>query len=83
MSAVFEFPPNESLMMRVSFESRKGTNLMFSANALITIPRHVNERLIFWASFSTFPSALVFDIFSEPAKSIRNSLLTFACAVYE
>jgi hypothetical protein len=26
---------------------------------------------------------LVFDIFSEPAKSIRNSLLTFACAVYE
>ena len=43
----------------------------------MTLPKFVKLRLIFLASSRTLPSAPVFDIFSDPAKSIRKSLLVF------
>lgn len=41
----------------------------------MTLPRLVRLRLIFLASSRTLPSAPVFEIFSDPARSIRKSLL--------
>jgi hypothetical protein len=52
--------------------SRKGTNVSLAdVRALIHRPRVVRERLIFYASFSAYPVAWVFAIFSDPAKSTK------------
>ena len=48
--------------------------VFLSVNALITIPSVVNDLLIILASSSNVPSAPVFDIFSEPARSTKYSL---------
>lgn len=77
---VLEFPPKESFNIFVSLESRYGTWPYFFPlyeSALITFPKLVRLKFIFFASSKTFPSAPVFDIFSDPAKSIKNSLLVF------
>jgi len=76
---VLEFPPSESFNILVSLESLYGTWLFYplSESALMTLPKFVKLRLIFLASSRTLPSAPVFDIFSDPAKSIRKSLLVF------
>lgn len=75
---VLEFPPSDSLSKRVNLEFLYGTwpcPPRLSDKALITVPKLVKLRLIFLASYSTFPSAPVFDIFSLPARSMRKSLL--------
>lgn len=41
----------------------------------MTLPKEDKLRLIFIASLRTVPSAPVFDIFYEPARSMRNNLL--------
>ena len=76
-------PPNESFIIRVSFESRYGTCEWFYDRLLITIPKLVNERFIFLACYKTLPYAPVFDTF-YPARSIKNDdLLIFAWKIYK
>lgn len=41
----------------------------------MTLPKFVSDKLIFFASYKTFPSAPVFDTFYDPARSIKYSLL--------
>ncbi len=44
MRVVFELPPRDSLRMKVSFESRKGTWPLFCfVNALIQFPRALSD----------------------------------------
>lgn len=76
---VFELPPRESRRIRVNLELRYGTCPcpFLSERAFITVPRFVRLRLIFFAYYKTFPSAPVLDIFYDPAKSIKKSLLVF------
>ena len=51
MSAVLEFPPRESLKIRVSFESLKGTcYYLESVKAWMQLPKAAKEKLIFLAS---------------------------------
>lgn len=49
-----------------------------SVSALMTFPSVVRLRFIFLASLRICPSAPVFDIFSEPAKSTKKSFPVFA-----
>ena len=73
--SVFELPPSDSDSILVSFDSLYGICYTFlSVRATMTLPSVVKLLLIFLASSKTCPYAPVFDIFSEPAKSTRNSL---------
>lgn len=66
-----------SFKTKVSLLSLKGINLPplelleFSAKALITDPKTVRDLLIFLASFSLSPEALVLFYLSEPARSTK------------
>ena len=69
---VFELPPRDSLSIRVSFDSRYGIcEIFLSVKALITLPNVVRDWLILFASSRVYPSAPVFAILSEPAKSTK------------
>ena len=58
---VFEFPPNDSDNILVSFDSLYGTWVAFlSVKATITFPRVVRLLLIFFASSKVYPTAPVF-----------------------
>ncbi len=76
---VLEFPPKLSLSRHVSLESLYGiwTFGLSLARALITIPRVVKDLLIFPASFSRSPVAIVIFCLSEPARSTKCSLGVF------
>mmetsp|Transcript_33958 Transcript_33958/g.46579 ORF Transcript_33958/g.46579 Transcript_33958/m.46579 type:complete len:213 (-) Transcript_33958:264-902(-) len=82
---VFELPPSESCSMRVSLESRYGTNTLprfwSSPSALITLPSASRPLLISIPSFIVLPCAPVRFARSLPAKSTKWNLLlrTSAC----
>lgn len=60
ISVVLELPPSDSWSMRVNLESRYGMCVdLPSVNELMTIPRAVNDLLIFLASSSAWPVAPV------------------------
>lgn len=72
MRFVRELPPKLSWSNLVNLESRYGTWPFFpSDNELITFPKAVKLVFIFLASYSTFPSAPVLEIFSLPARSTK------------
>ena len=73
IKVVLLFPPKLSYKIRVSFEFLYGINELPSVNAFITFPKQDNDWLIFLASSRTSPSAPVLLIFSDPAKSTKNS----------
>ena len=74
---VLLFPPSDSESIRVNLDSLYGMcDLFLEVSALMTFPRTVKLRFIFLASSSVFPEASVLLIFSEPAKSTRNSFPT-------
>lgn len=87
--AVQEFPPSAFLKMKVSLESRYGTNclsfsflLQFSAKISMTLPRVVSDWLIFAVSLSlSLESTPVFATHSLPARSTRWIILylTLVC----
>jgi hypothetical protein len=83
ISVVFELPPKESWIMRVSFESRYGIWGIFYDKLFITFAKHVKDKFIFFACYKVLPYAPVLETFSEPAKSTINKLLTLACSVSE
>ena len=62
---VFELPPKAFYKIRVRFESRYGTTVLFcfpialSANTLIHVPKTVRLLLIAQPSFNLAPSAPV------------------------
>ena len=74
---VLELPPNASFKKNVSFESLKFTKALPSVSYLIQRPSVVNDRLIYYASFSVLPVAPVFPIRSDPARSTKFSLPDF------
>ena len=45
--------------------------LFFYAKFFITLPKFVKDKFIFFAYYSTLPSAPVLDIFYDPAKSTK------------
>jgi hypothetical protein len=49
--------------------------------AFITFPRAERDLLIILASSRTLPSAPVFSIFSDPAKSTRTSFPAFTLSI--
>ena len=72
---VFEFPPSDSESIRVSFDFLYGMWFVFlSVSAFITLPSVVRDWLMLFASSRVCPSAPVFEIRSEPAKSTKYSL---------
>ena len=74
--AVFEFPPSESLRMRVSFESLKGTWCdLESVSAWIQLPSAASEKFIFLASSSLWADTYDFLTRSLPAKSTKYRIL--------
>ena len=74
MRAVLELPPRDCWRMRVSFDSRYGTWVDFlSVSEVITLPKVVRDKLIIFASSRVCPTAWVFSIFSEPARSTKYS----------
>jgi hypothetical protein len=52
-----------------------------AARALMTVPRVINERLIFAPSLRVDPVAPVFDALSEPAKSTKLSFALTTCSL--
>jgi hypothetical protein len=65
-------PPIDYWRIRVSFESRYGTCYFFyEVSALITLPKQLNDLLIFLAYYSCWPLTPVFDTFYDPAKSTK------------
>ena len=77
ISNVFELPPSDSDKILVSFDSLYGIcDTFLSVRATITLPSVVKLLLMFLASSNTYPYAPVLEIFSEPAKSTKNSLPT-------
>ena len=70
---VRELPPKEFYKILVSLESLYGmwSYFSFEVNADITCPKAKRLLFIFIPSFIIFPSAPVFFIFSEPAKSTK------------
>lgn len=52
---VFELPPSESWIMRVSFESRYGIWGIFYDKLLITLAKHVKDKFIFFACYKVLP----------------------------
>ena len=71
---VFEFPPRDSDNILVNFESLYGMwEAFLSVRATITLPKVVKLLFIFFASSKVYPWAPVFIIFSDPAKSTKNS----------
>ena len=55
----FAFDDRESCSKNVSLEFLYGTCLLPDPRELMTSPRALSERLMFWASFSCCPSAAV------------------------
>jgi len=81
---VRELPPKEFYNILVSFESLYGmwACVSFEVNADITYPKAKRLLFILIPSFIVFPSAPVFLIFSEPAKSTKwNFALIFSSIV--
>ena len=77
---VLQLPPKLSFKMVVINELRYGiccrlNPFIFSFRAMITYSKYVNDRFIYFASFSRFPSTWVLLILSEPARSTRCNLL--------
>lgn len=75
---VLVLPPNESLSIRVSFESRYGMCEIvflreFYDRVVMQFPKANNDLLMF-APYSIFLEEFKESIFYEPAKSIMNSL---------
>lgn len=79
MRLVRQFPTKDSCNSLVSLDSRKGTCSCPFIKALIVFPRQDRERLIFLASSSDSPSALLLYTFSLPARSIKLSLDLMSC----
>lgn len=77
MIVVKHYPPNDYCNSLVNLESLYGICGYPVESALITIPRVNNDLFIFWASFKRTPTAFVFAIFSEPAKSIMFKIAYF------
>jgi len=79
-------PPKESWSNLVNFESLYGICCDFpSTKALITFPKALNDKLIFWAYLSLSPAAPVLLNLSLPAKSTKFNLLAtyFLSSLYE
>jgi hypothetical protein len=57
-------------------------SFLSEVRALITIPKQVSDLLIFFASSNYCPDTLVLDIFSDPAKSTKYSLLNLLESVF-
>eukprot|EP00968_Pinguiococcus_pyrenoidosus_P020185 scaffold2319_cov248-Pinguiococcus_pyrenoidosus.AAC.5 len=75
---VLELPPSEFCSSRVSFESLNGTCVLRpSVSALMTWPRALRLLLMFLASSSCVPVALVFLTISDPARSTSTILPVF------
>ena len=76
---VLELPPRLSRRRQVSFESLYGmwTLGRSLASAFITMPRVVNDLLMFPASFRRSPVAMVIFCRYEPAKSTKCNLGVF------
>ena len=73
---VLQFPPRESLSIRVNLESRKGTKnpfLVLSPRALMQLANANNEVLILAPSLNLIPLFSVTVPLSDPAKSINDS----------
>ena len=71
---VLQFPPKESLSIRVSLLSLKGTKkpfLVLSPNALIQLAKANNDVFILAPSLSLIPLFSVTVPLSEPARSIQ------------
>jgi hypothetical protein len=68
---VLEFPPNESLKIFVSAESRYGTCADFIESFSITILSVVSDLLILDAYLSLSPAVIVALCFSDPARSTK------------
>jgi len=79
INVVLLLPPNDSYNTLVSLLFLYGTKPPLpSVSALITLPKVVNDKLIFFPSSNVYPVAPVLDIFSLPAKSINDSLPVLA-----
>ena len=73
---VLQFPPNESLSIRVNLESLNGTKkpfLFLSPRALMQLAKAKSEVLIFAPSLNLMPRFSVTVPLSDPAKSMRES----------
>ena len=53
-----------------------------SVKALMTLPNAERDLLIILASSKVCPVALVFNVFSEPAKSIQYNFPNFDASVF-
>lgn len=73
---VLQLPPNESSNNRVILESLYGICVFYSISADITLPKQLNDWLIFFDSSNLRPVAPVTRTLSLPAKSTRLSLPT-------
>lgn len=69
--ADFAFPPRADWRILVSLESRNGINSDPEDSLLMTLQRENSDLLMFPASLSLIPSALVSLALSDPAKSTR------------
>lgn len=70
---VLLLPPREHFKSLVSLESLYGIWIYFVVKLFTTLPSANSDLLIFLASERRNPWASVRDIFSEPARSARNS----------
>ena len=73
---VLQFPPSESLSMRVNLESLNGTKkpfLVLSPRALMQFAKANKEVLILAPSLSLMPLFSVTVPLSDPARSISES----------
>ena len=75
---VTALPPRLSCRRRVSLDDRYGICVTrFDVSALITFPSALSERLMFAPSRSRSPTVIAASDRSEPARSIKCSLLVF------
>ena len=71
---VLVYRAKESLRMRVNFELRYGIWSEPLVKECTTLPKQDNDRFIFFVYSRVLPIALLFLTFSEPAKSMKQSL---------
>lgn len=76
---VLELPPSDSYNRRVNFDWRYGIWPLLSPSASILMhwPSVVSDALMLLASTRRWPSAAVFDVFSEPARSTKHNFPSY------